>query len=102
MVLKFRAVITLLHGRENGKIACAALLYRVDKGNDSLDRLVSISRQEITSHSPVTERRVGGRMSLFDLCAATMKVSDNTAANLILDAIGGPASLTAFIRMVAI
>lgn len=98
MVLKFRAVITLLHGRENGKIACAALLYRVDKGNDSLDRLVKINRQDIASHSPVTERRIGGRMSLFDLCAATMKVSDNTAANLILDAIGGPASLTAFIR----
>lgn len=80
-------------------LACAALLYRVDKGNDSLDRLVKINRQDIASHSPVTERRVGGRMSLFDLCAATMKVSDNTAANLILDAIGGPASLTAFIRM---
>ncbi len=80
-------------------LACAALLYRVDKGNDSLDRLVKINRQDIASHSPVTERHVGGRMSLFDLCAATMKVSDNTAANLILDAIGGPASLTAFIRM---
>ncbi len=80
-------------------LVCAALLYRVDKGEDRLDRLVTINRQDIASYSPVTEKHVGGRMKLFDLCAATMKVSDNTAANLILDAIGGPASLTAFLRM---
>ncbi|HNX77884.1 MAG TPA: class A beta-lactamase [Candidatus Rifleibacterium sp.] len=80
-------------------LACAALLYRIDKGEDSLDRFVPISLQHIASYSPVTELHVGGSMSLFDLCAATMKTSDNTAANLILDAIGGPASLTAFIRM---
>lgn len=80
-------------------LACAALLYQVDRGNDSLDRLVPINRQDIVSHSPVTELKVGSSMPLLDLCAATMKTSDNTAANLILDAIGGPASLTAFIRM---
>lgn len=80
-------------------LACAALLYRVDKGEDRLDRLIPISRQDIVSYSPVTELKVGSSMPLLDLCAATMKLSDNTAANLILDAIGGPASLTAFIRM---
>lgn len=80
-------------------LVCAALLYRVDKGEDRLDRLVPINRQDIVSHSPVTELKVGSSMPLLDLCAATMKTSDNIAANLILDAIGGPASLTAFIRM---
>ena len=80
-------------------LACAALLYRVDKGEESLDRLVPINQQHIASYSPVTEQHVGGSMSLFDLCAATLKTSDNTASNLSLDAIGGPASLTAFIRM---
>lgn len=80
-------------------LACAALLYSVDNSKDRLDRVLPITRQDIASYSPVTELHVGGNMSLSDLCAATMKLSDNTAANLILDAIGGPASLTAFIRM---
>jgi beta-lactamase class A len=37
-------------------------------------------------------------MSLGDLCAAAVEQSDNTAGNLILQAIGGPAGLTAFSR----
>ena len=37
-------------------------------------------------------------MTLADLCAAAIDWSDNTAANLILNEIGGPAGLTAFAR----
>jgi beta-lactamase class A len=37
-------------------------------------------------------------MTLADLCAAAIDWSDNTAANLILQAIGGPAGFTQFAR----
>ena len=37
-------------------------------------------------------------MTLADLCAAAIDWSDNTAANLVLEAIGGPAGLTQFAR----
>ena len=37
-------------------------------------------------------------MTLGDLCAAAIDWSDNTAANLILDVIGGPGGWTAFAR----
>ena len=37
-------------------------------------------------------------MALGDLCAAAIDWSDNTAANLILGTIGGPAGWTAFAR----
>ncbi|MGS8178485.1 class A beta-lactamase, partial [Pseudomonas aeruginosa] len=37
-------------------------------------------------------------MSIADLCHATITMSDNTAANLLLDTVGGPAGLTAFLR----
>jgi beta-lactamase class A len=37
-------------------------------------------------------------MTLGELCAAAIVWSDNTAANLILNAIGGPAGFTAFAR----
>ena len=37
-------------------------------------------------------------MTLGALCAAAIEQSDNTAGNLLLDAIGGPAGLTNFVR----
>lgn len=37
-------------------------------------------------------------MTLADLCAAAIDWSDNTAANLILETIGGPAGFTQFAR----
>jgi beta-lactamase class A len=37
-------------------------------------------------------------MSIRELCAAAITLSDNTAGNLLLASIGGPAGLTAFAR----
>lgn len=79
--------------------AAAALLARVDRGEESLDRRVVIGRGDVIEWSPVTEKRIGpGGMPLGELCEAAIAWSDNTAANLVLDAIGGPAGLTAFLR----
>ena len=39
-------------------------------------------------------------MTLGALCAAAVEQSDNTAGNLLLDAIGGPAGLTKFVRSI--
>jgi beta-lactamase class A len=47
----------------------------------------------VDAYSPVTERRVGSRMTLEALCSAAVRHSDNTAANLLLDRLGGPAGL---------
>lgn len=80
-------------------LACAALLARVDAGDERLDRVVTFGKSELVPYSPVTEERVGpDGMSLGEVCHATMTMSDNTAANLVMGAIGGPAGLTAFIR----
>lgn len=39
-------------------------------------------------------------MSLAELCRATLSASDNSAANFILQAIGGPKALTKFLRSI--
>lgn len=39
-------------------------------------------------------------MSIGELCDAAVTVSDNTAGNLLLEALGGPAGLTAFARSI--
>ena len=47
---------------------------------------------------PVTEKHKGGTMTLSDLCAATMIWSDNSAADLILESVGGPEAATEYVR----
>ena len=77
--------------------ACAAMLDRAGRGE--LDRAARMVVQgPLPAHSPVTERHLGQTLSLDALCQASMAVSDNGAANLVLRALGGPAGLTAFWR----
>ncbi|MFC6490110.1 class A beta-lactamase [Nitratireductor sp. GCM10026969] len=80
-------------------LAAALVLARVDKGEEQLDRRIVFSRADLVSWSPGTESRVGGDgMTVGELCAAAVTLSDNTAANLILSSFGGPEALTAFAR----
>ena len=81
-------------------LAAGAVLARVDQGQDSLERRIRFGRGRLVPYSPVTETRTGGGMSLGELCEAAMVRSDNTAANLILDTLGGPAGLTRFARSI--
>ncbi|UPY35780.1 class A beta-lactamase [Sediminicoccus sp. KRV36] len=79
-------------------LLAAAILARVDAGEDRLDRRLPVPREGLIPWSPVTQPRAGGEMSLGELCAAIMTISDNTAANLLLGVVGGPAGLTAWLR----
>jgi beta-lactamase class A len=80
-------------------LAAAAVLKRVDEGKEKLDRRVKFEASDIVVYSPVTKERAGGEgMSLAELCAAAMTVSDNTAGNLILASLGGPQALNGYAR----
>lgn len=80
-------------------LACGALLAHADAGSVRLDQRVAIRDQDVVEYSPVTLAHVGqSGMSLAALCEAAMTLSDNTAANLILRLLGGPAGLTRFMR----
>jgi beta-lactamase class A len=80
-------------------LAAAAVLKRVDANQDKLDRFVSYNAKDILEYAPVTKEHLkDGGMTLGALCAAAIEQSDNTAGNLLLDAIGGPAGLTSFAR----
>ncbi|RNF34782.1 class A beta-lactamase [Paracoccus methylarcula] len=77
---------------------CAAVLARVDAGEEDLDRRITYSSADLVEYSPVTEQHVESGMTLSDLCEAAITMSDNTAANLLLESVGGPEGLTAFLR----
>lgn len=80
-------------------LAVAGVLARVDRGEESLDRRIVFAPGDVVSYSPVTGSRAGEPgMSLTEVCEAALGVSDNTAGNLLLDRLGGPAGLTAFAR----
>lgn len=81
-------------------LAAAHVLHRVDRNEERLDRRVTYGRDVLVSHSPLTEPHAGkDGMTMGELCHATITQSDNAAANLILNTLGGPQGLTAFARM---
>jgi beta-lactamase class A len=80
-------------------LAVAAVLKRVDEKKEKLDRFVRYGEGDLLSYAPVTREHVKeGGMTLEALCAAALEQSDNTAGNLLLDAIGGPKGWTEFAR----
>jgi beta-lactamase class A len=75
-------------------LAAAAVL---DSGAD-LDRVVTYPAADLVAYSPVTGDHVGTGMTLGDLAEAAITVIDNTAGNLLLDELGGPAGLERELR----
>ena len=80
-------------------LAAAAALKRVDEGAERLDRKIAYGPSDLLEYAPIAKAHVAeGGMTVADLCAAAIDWSDNTAANLVLQTIGGPAGFTAFAR----
>lgn len=82
-------------------LAAAHVLARVDRKQEDLSRRIVYSTEQLVPYSPTTELHVGGQgLSVGSLCEAAMTLSDNTAANLMLDSMGGPEGLTAWLRSI--
>jgi beta-lactamase class A len=80
-------------------LAVSAVLARVDRGAETLDRRIAYTEADLQEYAPITGARVAeGAMSLGDLCAAAVQWSDNTAANLVLATLGGPPGVTRYAR----
>jgi beta-lactamase class A len=79
-------------------LAAAFVLVRVDRGEESLNRRVTYSKNDLVTYSPTTEKHVESGLTVGEICEAAMVLSDNTAGNLLLDSFGGPAGLTSFMR----
>ena len=70
-----------------------ALLAGIVLQQNSLDQLkqvVRYSSDDILSYAPVTKEHVEQGMTLEEICIAALRFSDNTAANLLFNHIGGP------------
>ncbi len=76
--------------------AAAAVLHRHPLSY--LDKSIAITKSDVDSISPITERHIGSDMTIRELCDAAVRYSDGTAGNLLMRDIGGPAALTAYLR----
>jgi beta-lactamase class A len=79
-------------------LLASAVLQRVDVGTESLGRMIPIPANGTLPSSPITQNHTGGKITVGALCAAIVTRSDNTAANLLLDTVGGPNGITRFAR----
>ncbi|MCP5411026.1 MAG: class A beta-lactamase [Alphaproteobacteria bacterium] len=75
----------------------AAVLSRAGKNALSLDTRLHYPKP-VLGHSPATTQNLAQGMTIAQLCEAAMIYSDNTAANLLLEQVGGPQAVTAFWR----
>ena len=80
-------------------LLAAAVLARVDSREEDLGERVVFGPDRLLQYAPITRGHTGEPgMTVADLCDAAVTMSDNTAANLLLDRIGGPAGFTAYAR----
>lgn len=81
----------------------AAILAKVDTRTESLQRVIPYDQSDILDYAPITKSKLvsgNGNMTLAELSAAAIQYSDNTAANLLLETIGGPQGLTNYLRSI--
>ncbi|MEU1388035.1 MULTISPECIES: class A beta-lactamase [unclassified Nonomuraea] len=82
-------------------ILCGAILNKARTTDPGLlDRTLRWTAKDVVVNSPITGRpeNVKNGMTADRLCHATVTASDNTAANVLLKQIGGPAGLTRYYR----
>ncbi|WP_129642293.1 class A beta-lactamase [Peristeroidobacter agariperforans] len=80
-------------------LLAAAVLAKVERAELRLEQRVSFAEKDLLAHAPVTSKHLRqSSLTLRELCAAVVEVSDNTAANLLLRLIEGPEGLTKFAR----
>lgn len=79
-------------------LAAAAVLERSVDDRVLLEQRIRYSQDALVENSPVTTKNLRDGMTVARLCAAAIQYSDNTAGNLLLELLGGPAALTAYAR----
>jgi len=79
-------------------LLAAAVLERVDRREENLQRRITFGPSDLEEYAPVTKTHVADGMTVSEFCAAMIEWSDNTAANLLLKTIGGPEGLTRYVR----
>lgn len=96
--LRYRAGERFLMCSTAKTLTVAAVLQRSTREPGLLDRLIRYDQADVLEWAPVTSKHVDTGMTVEALCDAAITVSDNTAANLLVRLLSGPAAVTTFAR----
>lgn len=77
-------------------LAVAAFLRQATPA--MLARTVTYTEADLVPPDPVTASHLAAGLTGRQLCQAAIEQSDNTAANLVVGALGGPQAVTAWVR----
>jgi beta-lactamase class A len=85
-------------------LAAAAVLRDLDRSGEFLAQRIPYDEQTVTDsgYGPITgdPDNLAHGMTVEELCDASIRYSDNAAANLLLRELGGPRAVTRFCRSV--
>lgn len=77
-------------------LAAGAILQT--KSVEELEEVMTYTEADLVTYSPVTEKHVDSGMTLEEICKAAIHYSDNTAGNLLFEALEGPDGLEQILR----
>ena len=78
-------------------LVVGAILKQSMTNKELLDEKIKILPENITGYSPVTRKYIGKKITVAELCKASI-LSDNTASNLLINKLGGLKKLREFTR----
>ncbi|MGN6525161.1 MAG: class A beta-lactamase [Burkholderiaceae bacterium] len=80
-------------------LLAARVLQRVADGQERLDRRLVYAGRKLPEWAPVSGKHADANgLTIGELCQAAIALSDNGAANLLLETVGGPQAVTAQAR----
>ncbi|MBF5004342.1 class A beta-lactamase [Diaphorobacter caeni] len=80
-------------------LLAARILHLSQLGEFPMQQALLYEKKELVAYSPATEKHADADgMTIHALCEAAVVLSDNTAANLLLNLQGGPQGLTRWLR----
>ncbi|WP_331743424.1 class A beta-lactamase [Kitasatospora sp. NBC_01300] len=94
--ISYRADERFAYASTIKSLAAGALLRKAS--DEELDKVVTYRQEDVLSWAPITSKHVATGMKVRDLAAAAIQYSDNTAANLVMAELGGPAAVQQSLR----
>jgi len=74
----------------------SAVLKKSMADSRLLQHKATYQKKDLVAYSPITKKHITSGMTISELCAAAMMLSDNTAMNLLIKNLGGPKAVNSF------
>ncbi|WP_010283770.1 class A beta-lactamase [Bacillus timonensis] len=80
--------------------ALAAAILLQQNTMEELKEVITYTKDDLVTYSPITENYVDTGMTLLEVGEAAVRFSDNTAGNILFEAIGGPEGFEQALRQI--